>query len=135
MESNLFIDLPRTHYRPGETLAGEILWSLENAPESLCLTLGWWTEGRGTKDAKIESELEWSSQALAGKEAFEFTIPASPYSFDGHLISLQWALELRVKKGKDAQTLNITVAPTDHAVELPLIDEGSKKSLSSLRDR
>jgi len=127
METDLYIDLSKTAYRPGETLRGEILWALDASPKSLHLSLGWWTEGRGTKDAKIEFEREWTTDEVAGREPFEVKLPKTPYSFDGQLISLKWALELRTGKGGHEQLLDLVVAPGDSPVELPLIEDDSPK--------
>lgn len=135
MDSSLFIDLPKSHYRPGETIRGSILWALNTPPQVLRLNLGWWTEGKGSKDAKIEAQQEWTTAELAGQEPFEFTLPASPYSFSGHLISLHWALDLSLEKIDSSHTLKITVAPGSDPIELPLVDEGRKKSFSLFSHR
>lgn len=98
MTDSLFIDIPKDQYAPGSTIRGTILWALERSPQELSLSLGWWTEGRGDKDAKVVEELHWETTQTSGEESFELNLPQSPYSFDGHLISLKWALELSVKK-------------------------------------
>lgn len=133
METDLFIDLPRSIYRPGETISGQILWALNKSPEKMQLSLGWWTEGRGDRDAKIETELEWITNETAGQEDFEIKLPTSPYSFEGHLISLKWALELRSKKGDSSKTLDITVTPNGKEISLPLIENESKRKPFSFR--
>lgn len=97
------------------------------------LSLGWWTEGRGDRDAKIETELEWITNETAGQEDFEIKLPTSPYSFEGHLISLKWALELRSKKGDSSKTLDITVTPNGKEISLPLIEDESKRKPFSFR--
>lgn len=88
MDDTLFIDLEQTQLLPGQHVAGKILWALEKGPKEIRLSLGWSTEGRGSRDDKIEAELNWSTEATSGEESFEFTLPASPYSFDGTLILL-----------------------------------------------
>lgn len=135
MNTSLYIDLPKSHYAPGETISGRILWALEKPPESLRLTLGWWTEGRGNKDASIEASQEWETTNLAGEEAFTFTLPPSPYSFSGTLITLKWAIELKLRKGKQTAMESILVSPVDHLIELPHLDEGRKKSFSFVSHR
>lgn len=136
METNLYIDLPKTHFQPGEILRGEILWALDQAPERIYLSLGWWTEGRGTKDAKIETELDWQTREPAGKQSFEIPLPKTPYSFQGQLITLKWALELRAERGKQTDSVDISIAPGDAPVDLPLIeDESARKSLFRIGHR
>jgi hypothetical protein len=135
MDPRLFIDLPRSVYLPGETISGKIFWVLERPPEELRLTLGWWTEGRGTKDSRIEKSREWRPSSSAGEEPFELTLPPSPYSFSGTLIALKWALELRAKKEKEAVTEPIVVSPDGEPIELPHIDEGGSKPFSLFGNR
>jgi hypothetical protein len=136
METNLFIDIPKLEFTPGENVSGKILWALDKAPEEILLSLGWWTEGRGSKDAKIEEEMTWKTQLRAGEEKFSFTIPQSPYSFNGQLISLKWGLELSSKESREKHLLEIIVSPWGVAVDLPKVEnESSRKSISFLRNR
>jgi len=127
MATELFIDIPKTIYQPGETLVGEVLWALENSPGKIQLSLGWWTEGRGNRDAKIEHEREWVTEEMAGNEKFEIVLPTSPYSFEGQLISLKWALELSTSRGKHQATADLVLTPGQAAVELPLVEHESKR--------
>ena len=60
MDDTIFIDLTTTELQPGQHFTGKILWALEKAPQEVRLTLGWFTEGRGTTDRKIEAELSLS---------------------------------------------------------------------------
>lgn len=131
----LYIDLPKTAYAPGETITGRILWALDHSPKKLELTAGWWTEGRGTKDFRIEATVEWNTDASAGEESFTVQLPLAPYSFSGTLISLQWMLELREHRHEKFVTEPIVVSPSGEPVLLPRIDEGERKSFSILRDR
>ena len=103
---------------------------MEQKPEVVRLTLGWWTDGRGSKDAKIEAVKEWQTDEIAGREAFEFQLPGSPYSFSGTLISLTWGLELSVKKGKAKILRELVLSPTGTPPNLPHLDEGKRKSIS-----
>lgn len=118
MEDSLYIDLEPTHCLPGQRIAGKILWALAKPPKELRLSLMWFTEGRGSTDRKLEAELTWPTEATSGEESFEFTLPASPYSFEGKLISLHWELELTVQKGKASYQLPLVVSPYPHVVEL-----------------
>lgn len=136
MKNELFIDLPQTHFHPEGMIRGEFLWTLDRAPERLVLTLGWWTEGRGTKDSKLETELEWRNVDAAGNQRFEIQLPKTPYSFNGHLITLKWALEVRALPGDISRTVDFVMAPGDGPVRLPLIeDERARKSFPFLRRR
>lgn len=130
MNENLFVDLAKTQFTPGEMIVGEILWALEKPPEIVKLSLGWYTEGRGTTDAQIVQSKEWPTKETAGKESFQFSAPLGPYSFEGHLISLTWVLEITLKKGKASTKLPILISANGETVELELLDESPKKSFS-----
>ena len=134
MNDTLFIDLTPTQFQPGQQISGKLLWALSKAPKEIHLTLAWSTEGRGTSDRKIEAELKWQSEEISGEEPFEFTLPPSPYSFNGPLIALNWELSVTIKKGKADCHLPITVAPNLTPVELSAIkDEGKRKSVSKFK--
>lgn len=137
METSLYIDLPKLAFLPGETVAGKILWVLDQPPGEILLSLGWWTEGRGSKDAKIVEETTWKTAASAGEEGFSFPIPESPVSFNGQLISLKWGLEISAKRGAgEKQVLEIVVSPWGVPVDLPKVEnESSRKSISFVRNR
>ena len=127
MDDTIYIDLDQTHLEPGQQFSGKILWALEKPPKEVKLALSWRTEGRGTSDSKLESELNWETEATSGEEAFEFMLPASPYSFDGPLISLNWQLHLSTRKGKVEHQLPITVTPHPEPIKLSAVPDESKK--------
>lgn len=135
MQPNLYIDLPKTSYAPGESVTGKVLWTLDKPPGEIRLTLGWWTEGRGTRDARIEASQEWEAPGAAGEESFSLTLPPSPYSFSGTLITLKWALELSTGKRKENAIEEIIVSPSGEPIDLPHIDEGGKKPFSIFSNR
>lgn len=135
MDTHLFIDIPNVVFRPAAIVRGKLLWSVAIPPQEIHLTLGWGTEGRGTVDTKIECELKWATDALAGEEPFVFQLPASPYSFSGQLISLSWSLAVSTRKGKASTHLDIVVSPYGTPIDLPFIDEGRKKSFSLFGNR
>jgi len=136
METNLYIDLMNTVYLPGDPVEGKILWALDEPPGEVLLSLGWWTEGRGSRDAKIEAEQEWKTMEAAGERDFRFKLPDTPYSFNGQLISLKWALELTVGNGDEKQVTEIIVSPHGVPVELNKVkDEGGGKPFSFIGNR
>ena len=135
METHLLIDVPKNTFQPTEIICGKILWAVPQPPKEVILTLGWATQGRGTVDEEIESELTWVTSELAGEEPFEFQLPASPYSFSGQLISLRWFLQLSTRKGKHMTDFDIVVSPNGAPVDLPHIHESRKKSFSFFRNR
>lgn len=134
MDDSIFIDVEPTQFQPGQVVSGKLLWALTKAPKEIRLELSWSTEGRCTNDKKIEAERTWNTQETSGEEAFEFTLPPSPYSFNGPLIALNWKLSVSVKKGQAECDLPITVSPNLSPVELTAIeDEGKRKSFSKFK--
>jgi hypothetical protein len=111
----------RTQYVPGEIVAGTAAWELPQPPKDATLRLFWYTQGRGTQDVAIVEELALPPAEAASAHAFQFTLPAAPYSFGGALISLQWAVELIVN-GTDAQRADIVVSPWTEVVTLKSIE-------------
>jgi len=108
----------RTAFRPGEELAGRVLWILDGEAEAVELRLFWYTSGKGTRDVAIVDRVRFDAPQRRGQREFRFTLPASPYSFSGKLISLTWALELIVLPSDEAERLEITVSPTGQEVAL-----------------
>lgn len=135
MAAPIFIDVEKTLYAPGETIRGKVLWALGERPKRLKISLGWWTEGKGTRDAEVIAESEWATDETAGERTFDFSVPEGPYSFQGHLITLQWALEVTVEQGPEAEILDLVISPTGVPVELPLVDARSNKPFSFRRNR
>ena len=83
----------KKEYAPGETLAGTIEWSLDEAPESIELCLVWFTAGRGTQDISVVERQPLNNVHRGGERPFSFTLPPGPPSFEGKLITLRWAVE------------------------------------------
>lgn len=135
MSHQLQIQLPKVAYQPGETIQGTLRWNLPKAPGAIEITLGWWTTGKGTQDSKIEAELEFPASGYTGTHNFQLKIPLSPHSFEGHLISLKWALEARTSAGKNTQNIDLVVSPHGTPVALPFIADESKRKSLSFRSR
>ncbi len=108
----------RTEFAPGATVEGRFEWSVRRDPKRVSLRLIWYTQGKGTQDIEIIEEIEVDDPSVAGEQSFRFTLPDSPYSFSGKLISLTWALELVTKRDEDSLELSILVSPWVKQVEL-----------------
>lgn len=117
MPNQIIIDCPQQVLAPGELVRGEVLWDLEVEPESVVLSLGWWTSGKGTRDEDIVDSVTWRAGRI-GKESFSLQIPDGPYSFSGRLVSLEWALECTVKHGNAEALCSLVVSP--HGAEIDI---------------
>lgn len=111
-----------TAFRPGDEVAGTVRWRLDQRPRSLELRLFWYTKGKGDQDVGVvdslplvEPDLESPSE---GSRSFAFRLPAGPYSFSGHLISLLWALEAVAETAgrTQAERREIVVSPTGREI-------------------
>lgn len=85
---------------PGGRLSGVVL--IQAQQEVKCrkgtLTLGWHTEGRGTRYEQTVATRELFQGSVAAARPlsfpFEFDLPHEPWSYSGHYISIVWHLTL-----------------------------------------
>lgn len=105
-------------FRPGDKVSGTFSWVLEDQPRSLELRLIWYTQGKGTRDITIVRSRRVDSPPMAGGEAFEFRLPDGPYTMQGKLISVVWALELVAGRSGKATRVDLVVSPWGEPVIL-----------------
>lgn len=96
---------------PGQVVDGTVAWTVDDPPKKAMLRLFWYTEGRGTQAVGVVEELELPAGRTTCRGTFRFSIPDTPYSFRGQLISLKWAIELVLNKGKQVERLELVVSP------------------------
>ena len=118
MQLTLQLTQDPTTLVPGQVIDGTVGWQMEDPPKRAMLRLFWYTEGRGTQDVGIAEELELPSGRPTCQGTFRFTIPDAPYSFQGRLITLKWAIELVLNKGKQVERLDLIVSPWVEQVKL-----------------
>jgi hypothetical protein len=117
-----------TTFRPGESIAGAVLWELEKAPELAEVRLIWFTRGKGTEDGAVVETVKLDSPPAADTREFTFQAPNGPYSFSGTLIALIWAVEFVAKPGSQFERVEITIAPDGRQIALPRIPQPKLKS-------
>ena len=126
----LFVDLESSHVPPGGRVAGTAYWNLQETPSALVLRVGWWTQGRGTRDQEIVEEIALRADAPVGKESFMFELPSMPFSFSGKLISLHWDVELEKQPGDVRVSEEFVLGPAEEMVDISReTHEGTGKSL------
>lgn len=109
----------RTAYSCGDKITGLVRWSdLPSSAERLEIRLIWYTKGKGDRDVSIEAQRAVATSQPNAEEKFEFIAPNGPYSFSGKLISLIWAIEVVVFPGRDAEMVDIVIAPEQREVLL-----------------
>ena len=114
----------RTAYEPGDTLAGAVLWELPSAPKTAELRLLWFTRGKGSEDCTIVETVTFDAPLAGDTRNFSITLPPAPYSFDGRLISLIWAVEMVLDK--ECERTELVIAPGGREVTLPRIEQPAK---------
>ena len=114
---------------PGQEISGRAAWQFDKVPKRASLRLFWYTEGRGNQDVGIVQEEEFDPIRMSHDEEFRFTLPDRPYSFSGKLISLRWAIELVIDKGKHLERIELMVSPWVEEVKLGTVEEEKKKAL------
>ncbi len=116
--NNLSIEIQdnQTAFVPGETLEGTAQWQLNELPKSITLNLLWYTQGKGTEDVGIAESIELGNHSSTDQQSFSITLPNSPYSYSGRLLSIIWALELIINKGDQCHRQEITLSPTGQEI-------------------
>ena len=110
--SELKIDIgPTSGFSPGDILKGRASWFSDEPLTSLELRLFWYTQGKGTQDVAIVETETFTNLGRQGERDFQFTLPSSPYSCSGKLLSIVWALELISQPGDVTTRHGLTIAP------------------------
>jgi len=106
-------------FAPGDTLVFTLSIDASGTSGPLTAQLGWFTEGRGTRDAGIVWSERIPDMATGAERGFEIRLPEAPWSFSGKLVSVAWRLEVIDEKGRPLVAVPLVVAPAGEAVSLP----------------
>jgi len=97
------IHLDQTTIMVGEKLSGTLGWhsSKSTMPNTIVLSIGWYTQGRGTSDYQIRQACRLDPNQVRTLQScaipFSFVIPAEgPITYNGSLFRVMW--ELRVSQ-------------------------------------
>lgn len=123
----------QTAFRPGETIAGAVLWEFEKVPAGAEVRLVWFTRGKGTEDGGIAATVAFAGPPAADTREFSFDAPNGPYSFSGTLIAVLWAVEFVVMPGGEFQRIEIVIAPDAQEIHLPRIEQPKAGGLQARR--
>lgn len=108
-------------FRPGDSIPLQVGWALEEAPESVAVRLFWYTEGKGDQDVGIENEQRFETPPAEFLTEAQFTAPHHPYSYDGRVVSILWAVEAVVEPSGETSRAEFVISPTG----APLTPEAS----------
>lgn len=117
----LRIDLTagRTTFAPGDSLSGTVRWQATNQPvREAEVQLIWFTRGYGDSETGVVSSLRFTNPRADDQRTFQLTLPLAPYSCQGKLVTVVWAVRLLLNRGAAAQQVEIVVSPTGTVVAL-----------------
>lgn len=122
MNETAKIELASATVEPFATLEGMVRWQRSERPPSLELRVFWMTRGRGTEEVSVEAV---SPVLLApdGSAAFSIKLPGAPWSFDGQLISVSWAVELVDDQGEGCGMAEFVLSPDGKVRKLGAIEK------------
>ena len=129
MNIRLGIRDQRSQFSPGELLEGAVLWEGTEKLEMAEVRLIWFTRGKGTEDGAVVATESFPDPQPGDTRQFSFRLPDSPYSFNGKLIALTWALEFVCNPGNHFSRVTFTMAPGGTEVRLPLEAAGENSSV------
>ncbi len=112
-----------TTFQSGDSIAGAALWEFTQKKKCIEVRLVWFTRGKGTEDGATVATQAFDATQLADTGTFSFTAPEAPYSFDGTLIALVWAVELVAEPGNEFERIEIIIAPGEKEIALPKITQ------------
>lgn len=116
----------QTTFAPGETIAGAAIWEFPEEQSSIEIRLVWSTRGKGTEDGATVAVEKLDATKSAATATFLFTAPEAPYSFNGTLIAVIWAVELVAEPSDEFQRKEIIIAPGGKEIVLPRIEQPKK---------
>jgi hypothetical protein len=119
----------RATFNPGEMLDGAVLWESPEKPTLAEVRLLWFTRGKGTEDGEVVETVTFDNPQVGDTRQFTIRLPNAPYSFNGKLIALTWAVELFIEPGDHFQRVTFTMGPGGEEVRLPMGAPDETKSL------
>ncbi len=130
MNGTAKIELASEAVKPFEALEGVVRWQRSERPPALELRVFWMTRGRGTEEVSVEAV----SPVSLGPDAsapFSMVLPGLPWSFDGQLISVTWAVELVDDQGEGCAMAEFVLSPDGVVRKLGAIDKPQSKGKKS----
>jgi len=115
---NLSTETGGTWFRPGETIAGNASWRLDEEAEAIEVRLFWYTTGKGSQDVGVVQTRQIYRPERDGNRPFRLAVPRGPYSFSGKLITLAWAIEVVALPSGETERLDLVMGPTPVEIEL-----------------
>ena len=104
---------------PGSEVRGRVDWQAAvERPETVMISLLWYTEGKGTEDVEIVDQIEIEDPPAAGSREFSFTLPDFPWSFSGTLVSVLWRVEASIEPDGGGEHVGLVSAPGGEEIRI-----------------
>ena len=105
-------------YRPGTSISGSVEWSTTKAIDALVIKLLWMTSGASPCQIGVVDSFKIGQPNSYGTSGFEFHIPEGPWSFEGRLLGLAWAVEAVALPSKQHVQVIFEMMPAHHSSNL-----------------
>ncbi len=115
---NFFTD--KREFMPGEELQGEVVWNLAKPAERIELRLFWVTSGKGIPETGVVDAIRFDRPTTQETQRFQFRLPQFPFSYEGRLMRLTWALEAICFPGNQSTREEFVLGPNRKKIFLPL---------------
>lgn len=94
------LDSPEGQYQPGDNLAGTYRIAGASEPQSVEISVYWFTEGKGDEDVgvaffekRVADDANGPTPQAQGM--FSTPLPDSPLSYDGVIVKVRWCVRVR----------------------------------------
>lgn len=128
MKESAKIELASEFVKPLGTLDGKVFWQRPERPPSFELRVFWMTRGRGTEEVHVVST-ELLQLDQAGTASFSIRLPDLPWSFNGQLISVSWAVELVDDQGEGCGLAEFVMSPDGVVRQLGEVEKPKSKGI------
>lgn len=116
-QGTLQLDTHERRLAPGSRVGGVARWTSDEALKQARVLALWTTSGKGTRDEGAGAQHDFGPPRRTDEQRFELRLPEGPLSFEGHLITLEWKLEL-VLDDEIVAELDFVLSPFDQPIVL-----------------
>lgn len=116
---------------PGDTLPVAVVRDRAAKGGPVTVQLGWYTDGRGTRDAAIAFTETIAVLEPGGHHHIDVHVPEAPWTFQGKLISVAWRLEVLDAARRPLAGTDLVVGPGGVPAQLAALD--AERGWSPLR--
>lgn len=102
--------IDRGSIRPGGRVRARVDWSFERAPREVAVRLLFVSRAGEHDEVRAHGEEIFDHVERAGSRECVFDAPASPWSYEGALVTLRWVIEAVAQPGGAARE-EIVLAP------------------------